>query len=623
MDNRKHNIIRKTYPFIKKATVVILFSGLLLYFARISLWDYDYWWHIATGQYIVTEGRLPDADPFSYTSAMEENKNIFPEWERFIIKQYWLAQVIMFEIFQNTGQTGIVLFRSFLLLLTLLTVYLRLKNSGTSFHISFIFIFILFTISTRSTGERPVLFSFLFTAVMLLILEEYRRGKGYKIFLAVPLMLLWSNLHGGFIIGNLIIVTYMVGEFLKIVFKKSPLIGREKAIFFGASSLALLSSFINPMGWSSFFIAFSPKYNIFIRDIQEWTSPWTMYRNKLRPFDYSFAFLAIIFPLTLFVRNKRFDLNHFLLLSGFLYMSLNSARFVFFYAIIASMILAKESDTVLKSLIHRAWKEDKYNKFEYVLAVFALCSILIFMFGHFKYDKFRFGMINKQTVPEAAVNFIKKNKLDGNMFNDYGYGGYITWRLYPEQKNFIDTRSLNYTVMTEYGWIWNAQMSSDEVNPSDSNTPLWKRLLKHYKINFVFISAFDLYGMVSPLALALIADKDWEPVYFDPISIIFVKNDSKNRDIIQNFRIENDHIYNSIIYLSATSSNTDNINPRYFISLGETFYAMGNLDDAVKAYRHALKRMPNSSIIKERLDQFEDEQRIINDNGHNAKQQLD
>src|SRR4030042_6492002 len=98
----------KSIQIIILLSFFILFSGFLSNYLTLNLWDYDFWWHIATGRYIVSERHLPEKDPFSFTSTMEENKNSFPEREKFILKKYWLAQVLFYAIFNYTGPTGII-----------------------------------------------------------------------------------------------------------------------------------------------------------------------------------------------------------------------------------------------------------------------------------------------------------------------------------------------------------------------------------------------------------------------------------------------------------------------------------------------------------------------------------
>src|SRR4030066_1541 len=102
---------KKSFKIIIFLSFFILFSTFLYLYLSVDLWDYDFWWHIATGRYIVTEGHLPGKDPFSFTSTMEENRNLFPERENFLLKQYWLAQGLFYIVFDYIGPTGIIFFR--------------------------------------------------------------------------------------------------------------------------------------------------------------------------------------------------------------------------------------------------------------------------------------------------------------------------------------------------------------------------------------------------------------------------------------------------------------------------------------------------------------------------------
>ncbi len=597
----------KIFNAMKLLIVVIFFSSLLIFFLKINLWDYDFWWHIATGKYIVTEKHLPDKDPFSFTSGMEENKNAFPEWERFILKQYWLAQSFFYLVFMLAGAKGIIFLRSLMLVLTLFTVFWQLNKARVSLYISFLFLFLLFTVSTIAIGERPVLFSFLFVAILFSILEDFRIQKSKKIYLLPPLMLLWANLHGGFIIGDTIIAAFLVGESMKIILKKSSFTKQEKILFYSASLLAVACSFINPSGWNAFIMVSSRKYSIFTANIQEWKSPFYLYINKIHPIELKYVLLGLMTPLILLVRNRKLDYDHILLLVGFYFMAATASRLIFFYAIIATMIVAKETDLIVTGFFRKKLSVPSYRKVEYLLTIAALFSIMLFLVGHFKYREFEFAISSKTSVPEAAVDFIEKSKLPGNMFNDFGYGGYITWRLYPWKKNFIDTRSLNITTIAEYDWIMRATHSAENVNPSASNTPLWERLLTHYKINFMLLSLFDIFGEAMPLVFEIVEQDTWVPLYCDPISLVLIKNSPENKPFIEKYRLPKEAVYNAMMVRASTGALADKYNPRHLVALGDTFHRAGRLDDAIQAYEYALKRMPESADIRERLNMLKSE----------------
>jgi hypothetical protein len=305
---------------ISKTQIIVSVSFLLLSFAfffsflQMDLWDYDFWWHIASGRYIVAEGHLPAPDPFSFTTAMEENKNPYLERENFILKQYWIAQILFYLLFKYSGAPGVIFMRSLLLLIAVLFVLWRFQRSRVSFYISYPLICLLFFMVTKSLGERPVLFSIVFTSAVLFLLEDFRERRTKVLFLIVPIMLFWANMHGGFIIGVIIISVFMFDETLNIFRAKSSLTRQEKRIFFGAVSLALLCSFVNPSGWNAFIIGFSSKYNIFLEGIQEYESPITAYAEKIRAFDFPLFTAVFLSALVLILRNRKINLAHVILL---------------------------------------------------------------------------------------------------------------------------------------------------------------------------------------------------------------------------------------------------------------------------------------------------------------------
>ncbi len=597
---------------IKIFSIIILFAAFILSYLSFSLWDYDFWWHIATGRYIVETGSLPDNDPFSYTSILEENKNPFPEWENFILKQYWLSQIIFYLIYDNTGPAGIIILRALLLTMTLIMVIWRLQRWHVSFPVSFIFIFILFSTTLITTGERPVLITILFTAVVLFLLEDFKDSKSRRIFLLAPLMLLWSNMHGGVVIGAGIIIVYMLGEGINIFLKRSAYTKKEMFLFYGAAALAIVASSVNPTGWDALFIAINIpfKYQVIHQGVQEYISPYDFYRYKMYPLLFEYIFLVLLFPIVLVLRNKKMDLTHIMLLSVFAIASISASRFVIYYAIAGTMILGREADILITSLLRKKLSAVNYKKITIGLTIASLISASFYFAGNiygFKYPNFRIA--SGYSIPEKAVDFIDKNKLSGNMFNDYAYGGYIAWRLYPYHKTFIDTRALNISVRLEYEWMSNAveKIDSTDNTTSTAKRPLWEMLLNHYDINYIVLSLTDRFSQVPPLIFTLAESDDWVPVYSDRMSVIFVKNTEQNNDIIRKNQIPKERIYNMIIYRSAGHALDNKINSRSLISVGETFYKMGRLEDSLKAYKYALDRMPGDAAIKERIRQIESE----------------
>lgn len=594
----------------KLSAIIFLFLSFALNYLSTPLWDSDFWWHIATGRYIITSGTLPEKDPFCFTSALEENKNPFPEWENFILKQYWLSQIIFYLIYNSSATAGIIILRSLLLLILLIIVFWQLKRWSVSFPIAFLFTFIVFIATLKTTGERPVLFTILFTALIFFLLEDFRKNKKKRIVLLIPLMLFWCNLHGGFIIGIAVIIAFMFGEGINFFLKKSDYIKQEIFIFYIVSILSIAVSFFNPTAWDALFISINIpfKYKIIHENIQEYFSPFIFYKSKIYPLPYEYVILVFLFPIILFLRRKKIYLSHLIVLLIFLIPSISARRFMIYYVIIGSMILGNEFDILMKSLIKKRFSEFNYQKIITILSFVALFSSVAFFAGNiYGHDGFQFEVANNYSVPVGAVNFIEKNNLSGNMFNDYGYGGYISWRLYPYKKTFIDTRALNISVKMEYGWIINALMMSDVDKNigGTSNNPLWKVLINHYDINYIVLSVVNPISQIYPLIFELIESDDWVPVYSDQMSVIFIKNNLLNNNIITKSQIQTEEVYNTIIYQGASRALNNKTNPRSLISLGDVFYRMHRLEDAIKAYKYALERMPDDKSIQRKIAQIE------------------
>lgn len=595
---------------MKKLRLIISFCFVLAvfsYFLKLEIWDPDFWWHIATGRQIVTTGALPDKDILSYPSEMEENRNLHPERENFILKQYWLGQILFYLLFNYIGPEGIIFLRSLLFSLIVFFVILRLHRWSVSTALSFLAAFALFMmLLSRLTGDRPVLFTYLFTPITFFILEDFKEKKDKRIFLLLPLMLLWSNFHGGFIIGVLMIAVYMLSEGIKIALKKAEYKREDVFVFYIAAIMALGVSFLNPCGWDAFVIAISDKYKPFVAGVQEYDSPYlAFFKERLSPVDYWYLISAALFPLVLILRNKKLDMTHIILLSGFFIMSATALRFVFYYEVIAVMIIAREFDIWLKNAFSARFSKETYTSLMNWLAVAACISLLIFVSGIYETKDRRFRSI-RSLVPAAAVNFVENNKLKGNMFNDYGYGGYLEWRLYPWKKTFIDSRGLNLALMTEYDAIATAANSFFGPEPSKRKGPLWERLLDHYNIDVIFLGYHDIHSSVFPIIFKLSESDKWVPVYCDPMAVVYVRNDNQNNDVIEKFRLSKDFVYDAVIYRSAALAMVNRGSPRALVSLGETFYEMGRLKDALTAYKYALKRKP-SSVVQKKINKIESE----------------
>lgn len=598
---------RKTIQVLNICSLLIIFAAFASYYLSVKLWDYDFWWHIATGRYIVETGSIPNSDPFSYTSELDENKNLFQEREQFILKQYWLAQVIFYLIYHTFGDIGIIILRCLLLLLVIFAVYWGLKKEKAQFYIIFPFVFLTYFTTSTYSGERPVLFTILFSVLSFLLLDGFRKDRSKAVLLLIPLMLLWANMHGGFIIGCVIIATFIIGETLNIRLKRSVYTKQELFLFYFATFAAIAVSMINPNGFDAFLISFSPEYKLFEKNIQEYKPIYFLYWNKARSLDIGYLILLTLTPIILIFRARKMDIIHISILLGLLIMSIIALRYMIYYVVIGAIIIGKETNYLIEKLFEHKINLNMQKVLPQVFAVIIFFSSIMYLIGQPNFKEFKFEKATRYSVPENAVNFIESNPISGNIYNDFGFGGYLSWRLYPLKKNFVDTRSLNLTTVTEYGWIIKSTESIRNNKLPEGKSPLWERLLSHYNVDLILLSYFDPYGTVPQLLLSLTESNKWVPVYLDVISVIFVRNSEKNTEIIKKFRLPKDIVYDAMILQTTRWATIKEDNPFYLISLGDIFHNMNRMDDAVNAYEYALRRFPHNHSIRLKLEQIKKE----------------
>jgi hypothetical protein len=588
---------------IIKIVVFLSFALLLTSFINtylsIKLWDYDFWWHLATGKYIIENKSIPDEDPFSFVSNLEENKNLFPEREKFSLKQYWLSQILFYKIYNTFSDKGIIILRLLILFSIVLITLWWFNRNKISFYIAYPFIFLIFLQTMAFTGERPVLFTMLFAVGTFFMLDDFKQRKSKLIYFLIPLMLLWANLHGGFILGILFILVFIAGETTNFILKKDKRDRKALLTLCIVGFIAIAASGVNPNGLSVLFI-FSEKARIFESGTQEYFSPFILYSSKIRPIDVDYIILLVLFPLLAVLRNKKIDIVYYFLLCGLLYMSVSALRYLIYFISIGSMILGRE----LYYLIEDYFTKVNVNRFKFnvVASSCIFISTALYAGGVLDIDKISFAKAEKFSVPKRAADFLMTNNIKGNMFNDMGFGGYLIWRLYPQKQVFIDTRQLNYTLVKEYEWITYSRESIMNTDLPKGKKPLWERLLDHYKIDLVVLDTVDVMGSTKPVLFTLLRSDHWVPVYCDIISVIFLRENKTNEDIIKEYRIDKEFVYNSVIARLTQLAMLNRKNPQYLFSLGEVFSNMGRYQDALTAFTYADKRLPDQEGIKLLID---------------------
>lgn len=167
--------------------------------------DSDAALHTATGYWIVENGEIPRVDPFSTTHE--------GEWFAF----QWLADIGFAWLHSVAGWSGLLLLSVLLIGAAHVLLYRFLVRRGANPLVSFLAVLAAAVTSSAHWLARPLLWTSLCLALMTICLEEVLCGRRARAWLAAlpPLVLLWANLHGGFLVGIAVVACYALGTLLQ------------------------------------------------------------------------------------------------------------------------------------------------------------------------------------------------------------------------------------------------------------------------------------------------------------------------------------------------------------------------------------------------------------------------
>lgn len=539
--------------------------------------DPDFPFHLKTGEYIYQHKEIPEDDPFSFYG-----EGFITDRERFTLSQYWIAQVIFYKLYAVTGPSGIIIMRALVFSVFIFLLWFVLRKRGM--YSSLIIATLTAIMFQAVKADRPHYFSFLFTLVLVLLFERFREEPEYHtpLFFIPPLMLLWANMHAGFVFGIAVICIYTFAEALKY-FVSKPSLGlpiKEKPVLIlsVAALAAVLLSYVNPAFNEQILTTIeshtSQDYvNMIYGTNREYISPVREmsvdYGNRQATILYFclFGFVSIISLLNV-ARTRSADITVFALLVFSSIASLTAVRYIPFFIA-----------TALPLSRHYSFFEDSAlpNKFKKnYLAYILLATFYVFSIIYGLKDHSRILSYDRSYYPEDAATFLLENRIESNIFNQFNKGSYLLWRLYPHYRLFNDTRFISLDAVKDTDMIANAveysgqpfnismAMALSDLVPdnfgrldiaSESSVapqnvlPAWKKLLKHYNIDLIVHEACNQFTKeIYPLTLRLLKDDEWTLIYLDGKMLIFVRNKEKYSGIIKKYKIQKELIYDEIIF---------------------------------------------------------------------------
>jgi hypothetical protein len=463
--------------------------------ADIQRWaDPDLWGHVAFGRAMLATHRLAFHDPYSYSAPGHL-------W----LNHEWLSEALMGAFYDVGGVIGLKLmkFGCCVALVAFLVRGLAEIDSPMTLQSG---ILIAASIAIAPQMQfRPQLFSFAMIAGLLAILTKYTYRGEAPLFALVPMLWLWANLHGGFIIGLAALATFSAVRMTTDLFGgRGPWVG---ARLFAILAASIVVTFVTPYGlgtWHAVWHALTnPHTGQVIDDWQPLTrsliAMW--HENHAGAIPDLFAigiFLALV--VSLLLNPRRGDSAIVAVALLMIVAALIATRNVPLAVIATVMALAQHS-----SSFFRATQTQRASRTGQIL-IAAIGAILLIGSGLLS-PTLRAG----SSKPVGAIAFMREHRLSGNVMSDFSWGEYLIWHQAPGSKVFIDGR---------YDTVYPPEVIDDYL-AFHYGGPRAAEVLRKYPHDFILMSPNDDAALES-----IDAATEWKRIYRDANSVLYARADS-------------------------------------------------------------------------------------------------
>ncbi len=458
--------------------------------------------HLAVGRQILSDGAIPTVDLFSHTKGGEP----FVPYE-------WLSEVVFALTYRQLGAEGIAVLSAALAALPFLLLTRWMIRDGTNIFLAILLVTVGALAASIHWLARPHLFTILLALLWARALTLHQRTGSRRYLAALPpMMALWANLHGGFLVGFVLLaVPLAVTVWEGLVSRgkghdaQRPLLGATPLALAGLASLLAVG--LNPVGYAvlphilSYF-----RLRYLVDTTMEYLSPNF---HDLGP--QLFLGLLLLAVASLAAIPRRVGPTEVATLAVWASLALYSARNIPLFVVVGLPIVGQFATEALGApatnapgLASRLTAIERRMGRPLVPAIAVAAALLLTIGG--TGASAPGSAFDPKVFPVEALARAEESGARGNLFNYFKWGGYILYAGYPKHRVFIDGQTDFY-----------GEELTRDYSKVATLEPDWENILDRYQIGWV------LFPHRSPLCLILARTPGWRLAYQDETADIFVR----------------------------------------------------------------------------------------------------
>jgi hypothetical protein len=460
--------------------------------------DPDLWGHLRFGQTVLAHHGLYPTDPYSYSAAGSPWRN-----------HEWLTEVVMAVAYNHLGVVGLKLWKLACVAATILFLVLGLAETGATAAVQFNTLGVAAVALMPQMQFRPQLFTFLLFAGLLAILARHNYRGSAPLWLVIPLMALWGNVHGGYLIGIATLAAYA-----GVVGVQDLCAGRGlgRCLKLGLLTiLGALATLISPYGIDNWLVVLNALRVHAVRAvILDW-EPMT----RAMAIQWHAGHLGVVFYLCVLaliaalvvsfaLQPDGGDLPLVVVAAMMSVAAFLAVRNMPLAVIACSLPVARHSWLILHRGVKNAQSESAATRSGvnpwFAVAIAALLVIAMGIFST--------RIKTEVPYPAGAIRFMKAKGLAGNVLVDFNWAEYFMWHA-PESKVFFDGR---------YDSVYSLAIV-DQYLSFYFGKPDAPKVLKAFPHEFVLIPpSAGAYKVMTRAA-------GWRLIYHDQDSALFARAD--------------------------------------------------------------------------------------------------
>jgi hypothetical protein len=468
--------------------------------------DPDFYWHLATGNWMLQHLTLPTHDLFTYTV----NNRTWADQE-------WGSELILALVFRAGSFLAVSLVYTAVIWTGMWLIWRRIALERTPSLIAGFSLLVGAAAGVAVWGPRSQMISFTLLAMTLLWIEGYLRDRNRRLFWLPAVMVIWANLHGGFIYALFFVGLAALTESARWAFTAEKIATRRRALglwaVLGASFLAAL---VNPHTISVYLIPIHIQLSSAQQSfIAEWKSP-----SFHSPEEWGLGLMLLLTLCAMALRRQR--LWDVLVAVSSTILALIAVRNGAIAVAAVTPVIAWGLAGGWAASLWQARFAAYVDRRRRDLTALATCALALsaVVTGAVVVDTLSGQAASTSAnFPEGAADWLLSHPDVGtHMFNAYDWGGYLAYRFSPESNGGVPLTNRRVFIYGEATLMGNQLVQ--QISDVENAEPDWQQILAEHQIDYV-VERPD-----SALSMALSVDPEWTQVHFPDDgdgAVIFVK----------------------------------------------------------------------------------------------------